>query len=547
MSKNEIKGLQALALANGGSLSINPDTGLVEAGFLEKILPMAAGAALTYFSGGTLAPWASALIVGGGYGAATGSVEKGLMAGIGAYGGAGLTSGLATAGSETLAQQSGDAAAAGLKQSTEQAVTAGLNQPTSANFIPTETGGFNPTTGADITRQSLTDQAAQNYINPQNFPGLTPEQITSSQAGLPEAVKQGASPEQYMRGLGQASSTQGTGYGAQVAKGLPQAGTVLSNNPGAVLGVAGPLLTQDQQSGAAPAGYQEDEYDRRLQKYKLSSNYQPYQPSQPNPYYEARYATGGVTQLATGGMSTSPVERMSANALGGNTNMYPQSQQERTYFATPTQMPASAEVTMNNQYQGVTMAEGGIAKYASRGRVNVAQNYLDDQEQQNTVLPESVGIPRTGVFRDPDIDTARKDALTATMIGLNKKRKAAGMKSVALPKTSIKGLGQFDVEEAADGGTMRYNLGGYSDGGRMLKGPGDGMSDSIPASIAGKQPARLADGEFVVPADVVSHLGNGSTDAGAKKLYGMMDKIRKARTGKKKQAPAVKASKFMPA
>jgi hypothetical protein len=81
----------------------------------------------------------------------------------------------------------------------------------------------------------------------------------------------------------------------------------------------------------------------------------------------------------------------------------------------------------------------------------------------------------------------------------------------------------------------------------MLKGPGDGMSDSIPAVIGSRQPARLADGEFVVPADVVSHLGNGSTDAGAKRLYGMMDKIRKARTGKKKQAPEVKAHKFLPA
>jgi hypothetical protein len=91
------------------------------------------------------------------------------------------------------------------------------------------------------------------------------------------------------------------------------------------------------------------------------------------------------------------------------------------------------------------------------------------------------------------------------------------------------------------------SLGGYSDGGRMLKGPGDGMSDSIPGVIANKQPARLADGEFVVPADVVSHLGNGSTDAGAKQLYSMMDKVRKARTGKKKQAPAVKANRYMPA
>ena len=76
--------------------------------------------------------------------------------------------------------------------------------------------------------------------------------------------------------------------------------------------------------------------------------------------------------------------------------------------------------------------------------------------------------------------------------------------------------------------------------------PGDGMSDSIPGVIGGRQPARLADGEFVVPADVVSHLGNGRTDAGAKKLYAMMDRVRQARTGKKKQAPAVKTDKFIP-
>ena len=100
-------------------------------------------------------------------------------------------------------------------------------------------------------------------------------------------------------------------------------------------------------------------------------------------------------------------------------------------------------------------------------------------------------------------------------------------------------------EMAAQGGVT--HLGDYSDGGRLLKGPGDGMSDNIPAMIGKKQPARLADGEFVVPADVVSHLGNGSTDAGAKKLYKMMDKIRAARTGKKKQAPEVKAERFMPA
>ena len=94
-----------------------------------------------------------------------------------------------------------------------------------------------------------------------------------------------------------------------------------------------------------------------------------------------------------------------------------------------------------------------------------------------------------------------------------------------------------------------YNQGGdiYMAAGRYLNGDGDGMSDSIPATINGKQPARLADGEFVVPADVVADLGNGSSNAGAKKLTAMMKKIRKARHGTTKQPPEVKAEKAMPA
>lgn len=89
------------------------------------------------------------------------------------------------------------------------------------------------------------------------------------------------------------------------------------------------------------------------------------------------------------------------------------------------------------------------------------------------------------------------------------------------------------------------DLGGYSDGGRMLKGPGDGMSDDIPATIANKQPARLANEEFVIPADVVSHLGNGSSEAGAKVLYKMMDRVRQARTGNKKQGKQINPDKYL--
>lgn len=120
-------------------------------------------------------------------------------------------------------------------------------------------------------------------------------------------------------------------------------------------------------------------------------------------------------------------------------------------------------------------------------------------------------------------------------------------------------LPSYPATQAATGGIVALagggmsstgSLGGYSDGGQLLRGPGDGVSDSIPAVIADKQPARLADGEFVVPARIVSELGNGSTEAGARKLYAMMDRIQKARgktTGKQQVAKNSRAEKYLPA
>lgn len=98
-----------------------------------------------------------------------------------------------------------------------------------------------------------------------------------------------------------------------------------------------------------------------------------------------------------------------------------------------------------------------------------------------------------------------------------------------------------DIGMMAGGGLASFKRGQYLDG------PGDGMSDSIPATIGAKQPARLADGEFVIPADVVSHIGNGSSKAGAKRLYAMMDRVRQARTGNKKQGKQINPDKLMPA
>ena len=149
---------------------------------------------------------------------------------------------------------------------------------------------------------------------------------------------------------------------------------------------------------------------------------------------------------------------------------------------------------------------------------------------------------------------------TINVIGAQGETEPAYLREDGFYYTS--GGNKFDekgAQVAADGGLMamarggmaqQFDLGGYSDGGRLLRGPGDGVSDSIPATIGNKRPARLADGEFVVPARIVSELGNGSTEAGARKLYAMMDRVQKARrgtVGKGKVAKNSRSDKYLPA
>jgi hypothetical protein len=312
--------------------------------------------------------------------------------------------------------------------------------------------------------------------------GLTPAQSAAQISGS-AGYAAGAAP---MSSAMQTANLASSGFG-QLGTEAGRSAVYNALPTGTLPAVGATLVNAATPEYEVPGTPEEDYGPYKLKR--LSPNFQGSTPVQPNPYYRPTglgYAEGGDIMMAQGG--------------------------------------AYEDEPMGDD---MGMAAGGIAGYANRGQVRH--------------LPESVGVPRTGIFRDTDSDTARKDALEAAMIRNRKLAKASNIKLAAMPKTSVKGLG--DIEGMAGGGS----LGGYSDGGRMLKGPGDGMSDSIPATIGRKQPARLADGEFVVPADVVSHLGNGSTDAGAKKLYTMMDKIRKARPGKKKQAPAVKADKYLPA
>jgi len=207
---------------------------------------------------------------------------------------------------------------------------------------------------------------------------------------------------------------------------------------------------------------------------------------------------------------------------------------------------SGASPTRPNPYYrpaGLGYAEGGMANDEPMGDDEYSMGGIAAYAGGGSLKMKTMS-PGEGIYRDTDDDTANLGAYDAAQKRMEKQFAVANLKPTAMPKARVSKLGQIKTGIAAAAGG---SIGGYSDGGRMLKGPGDGMSDSIPAMIGKRQPARLADGEFVVPADVVSHLGNGSTDAGAKKLYSMMDKIRHARTGKKKQAPAVKANKYLPA
>lgn len=470
MTPKEVQGLQALAKAHGGSLTINPETGLAEAGFLEQVLPIVAMAAATYFTAGAAAPALSAALgstmAGGiaagslagagvgaigaaaqdkdvGKGALYGGIGGAISGGMGAYDGAAsadLFSGAgATPSPDVVNKVALDASVTGQipGQSgapigdftpTDPYLGSVPSTPTSPPVPPTA-----PPSPAELAKQNL---VGESYA--------VPRDPTAGYAGTERGIVTPSVMPQTPTPPPSYYSKLGSGIGDTATKGFIQAAPGI----GADIG----MNTPEELPGAEP--------------YKsastLSPNFQGYTPRQPKPYYEAQYtryaADGGLMALAPGGLAEEKKKKQRASLTA-----------DRTMAAMGADQAGLA--MLNNARYGANMTGASPLKSSMS---------LGD-------LPNPVGAARGGLA----------------------------------------------------------DLGSYSDGGRMLKGPGDGMSDSIPAQIGRKQPARLADGEFVVPADVVSHLGNGSTDAGAKRLYAMMDRARQARTGKKKQAPAVNADKIL--
>jgi hypothetical protein len=227
-----------------------------------------------------------------------------------------------------------------------------------------------------------------------------------------------------------------------------------------------------------------------------------------NPSFERLYAEGG------------PVEQMSENNIFDMQNARGGVSDMGIDNATGMERMAEGGATDEDKYSGNAYAFAPIARSAP---------------PSNRMPAPPAASPDTGGNYSYTYDPATKSFKQAAPGA------SAQMMAEADPYAGV---------SAGFAGGGITDLGGYSDGGRLLRGPGDGVSDSIPAVIGEKQPARLADGEFVVPARIVSELGNGSTEAGARKLYAMMDRVQNARrktVGKGKVANNPRADKFLPA
>lgn len=211
-------------------------------------------------------------------------------------------------------------------------------------------------------------------------------------------------------------------------------------------------------------------------------------------------------------------------------------------------VPMSGTQLMGKGLEAVTASPSAFGSFAMDQAKNIgmagigalgAGSTMNPQEQTITTESDNSNSYAGEMYIDPATGQRRSRAV----------RRARGGEI----------FGDYDgVEEAADGGYIPGgglnfaggggigDLGSYSDGGRTLRGPGDGVSDSIPATIEGKRPARLADGEFVIPARAVSELGNGSTEAGSKQLYAMLDRIAAKRKKGKGLAYEANPKKLMP-
>jgi len=502
MTPGEVAGLQSLAMAHGGSLTINPKTGLAEAGFLDSIFPVIAGVGLMAATGGAASPliagMSNAGLVGLGVGGltalTTGNIEKGLLAGLGAYGGATLGSGLLAAGEATAATQplvtTGTPIAALSETApiaaelTAPAAVQGLGQGVAA---PVGTGAnlLGPATGPQIGTGMV--GSGQGFVAPAgatlgpgaNIPstvGLNPANVLAQEAGITT--------------IGQPQPT--------FLENLQKMGRGISN----VTDFSSPAGSQARQALIGQAE-KKDKEGQILQ--------------------QATGLGGGIGAIKTAGAVAAPV--IAQSMMGKEEEELPGSKS----YITPYAFDYRPTVEADSDFKFRTGAPGEST--AEQKYFTPTYTALGRYESGTEPGPSFYGTPTTEDYRK----YTQPQAVY----------KAGGIASLRendfiLPADVISHMGNGSSDAGMEIAITKFRA-------RPIKGDGDGMSDSIPTDIEGKQEALVANEEALIPREMVAFLGGGSVEKGAAKLEKFMDRVRKARTGKKKQAPEIDVARYMPA
>ena len=512
-------------------------------------------------------------------GALMGGAVGGISGGIGSLG----TTTAATVGESALASGATDAVGSGVLSSTTSPIASGIQGLAPQSAMAGEGLNFAGASNLDFMN------GAQGLVAPQSLaPGLpaTPPGMGGwGGSGIgPSVASQPVFPNMAPAGTAIVNAPTPTSTGFDAFK------SYLGENKGTIglSALAGGMAPNANQPQGPDMG--------TIRPYTYSAGLNPGYTGTGTPYFNQRYtagtpyaaAEGGIMHLAGGGSAVSDYNKMLMDRAQQEYVNSPPLGAFRSHFNDPIANAGSTN-DLYQQYLKRPADPTGIAANQYASPTEITRNILSSPEYLNanpgavappaltgplafdpvsrryvgTAAPAAAATPNAPVESNAN-NNFTGGAANGGLMGYamgggiggyypepdDGQRQQSGMmgahQSVSMgPSYPMQGI----KSEYASGGGIG-DLGSYSDGGRLLRGPGDGVSDDIPAEIGGRQPARLADGEFVVPARIVSELGNGSTDAGAKQLYAMMNRVqanRRKTVGDGNVAVNSRSSKYLPA
>jgi hypothetical protein len=524
MNPKEVAGLQQLAMSKGGSLTINPDTGMPEAFDLGAVFDFAAPILGGYFG---LSPWLTAGIMGGKSLIEGDSPIEAAMSAFGGYSGGKMGA--------TLKDFTAPLKVPTAVTNTFDDTVANINKMDTSKLMQAD-GGIKPAAFTDTTPFNRLE--APNFnVNRAGFNVPASGVQDKLNLNIPSNLKDTTVPPSMgIKDIGYntSTSTPGVNMPDMIQPAEPTFAGGLGRVAQDPVGFAREVGEGDALMGAGKIGMyaaapfaesilQPPEFNMdRSEDEKYDPNRRLYLNNDtglrllPNLNQPMRAAQGGaIKSYAMGGNVGNP------SVGGGLSDLYNRPEGQTLQNISNDGYGLGRLSNLGNEQ---ARYQAQILGYADGGDIS---NYKQDQAALN--LNE---LPTLNV------KTGSANYMTPDESGMYAGRfmKDAYRQNPDNPLFRL--FSQLPNDAVF---TRQMAKGGY------LNGDGDGMSDSIPATIEGKQPARLADGEFVVPADVVSHLGNGSSKAGSKRLYAMLDKVRHARTGNKKQGKQINPAKYMPA